>query len=448
MRRWFFCAFLLALLLTIVPLSATAQPESDADEARALVAALNAWRIDLGLSPLSPNPILERMALDQAEYILEQPQIPSGAAIHTGRNGEDPRTRALYPKYDWPVYGQAEQLVLSEIAAARPNVQGAINFWRGSDVHNRTVTNGWYREVGVAVLPYRLGFIYLVVLGSQPNVLPALADVRDDTLYLSNETYPRGRGDWIRNADQIRLFDSQGRPLADWQPWAATVTLPQMSGSSLYIVYKAGDAEAVTQVSLRPADVLLPQYADAWDGSIIIASLPTSAPTLRATSAAMLATNTPEPNPTLALAPTSTSAPTTAGATATTAPTASSGSSSAPSGPTVTLVYTASTLTIMADRAGLNLSGLVLTNGTTNIRVASLQAQYIRGTIQSFGARDCLFITIDRSITSPTASCGFTSTTFYEASRAVWRNDFRVERNGEVAATCRVSDGRCVVSMS
>ena len=26
--------------------------------------------------------------------------------------------RALYPRYNWPVYGQAEQLVLSEIAAA------------------------------------------------------------------------------------------------------------------------------------------------------------------------------------------------------------------------------------------------------------------------------------------------------------------------------------------
>ncbi|MCC6615207.1 MAG: CAP domain-containing protein [Anaerolineae bacterium] len=429
-------------------MSVTAQPESNANEARALVAALNAWRIDLGLSPLSPNPILERMALDQAQYILEQPQIPSGAAIHTGRNGEDPRARALYPRYNWPVYGQPEQLVLSEIASARPNVQGAINFWRGSDVHNRTVSNGWYREVGVAVLPYRLGFVYLVVLGSQPNVLPALADVRSGTLYLSNETYPRGRGDWIRNADQIRLFDSQGRPLADWQPWAATVMLPQTSGDSLYVVYKAGTAEAVRQVSLRPQDILLPQYADAWQGSVAVASVPTSAPTLRATSAAMLATNTPEANPTLALVPTSTTAPIIAGATATTVPTTSSGSSSAPSGPTVTLIYTPSTLTILADRAGLNLSGLVLTNGTTSIRVAALQAQYIRGTIQSFGARDCLFVTIDRAITSPTASCGFTSTTFYEASRAVWRNDFRVERNGEVAATCRATEGRCVVPMS
>ena len=445
MRRWFFCAFLLALLLTIAPLTATAQPESNANEARGLIAALNAWRTDLGLSPLVPNPILERMALDQARYILEQPQIPSGAAIHNGRNGEDPRTRALYPRYNWSVYGQAEQLVLSEIASARPNVQGAINYWRGSDVHNRTVSNGWYREAGVAVLPYRLGFVYLVVLGSQPNVLPALADPRAGTLYLSNETYPRGRGDWIRNADQIRLFDSLGRPLADWQPWAATVPLPETSGDSLFVVYKAGDAEAVAQVSLRPMDVLLPQYADAWAGNVSVAAQPTSAPTQRATSAAMMATNTPVANPTLALSAIATARPTTAPATAATT---SGGSSSAPSGPTMTLVYNPSTLTLFTDRAGINLSGLVLTNGTTSIRVATLQAQYIRGTIQSFGSRDCLFITIARSITTPTVSCGFTSTTFYEASRAVWRGDFRVERDGNLVASCSVSDGRCVVSMS
>ncbi|MCA9905849.1 MAG: hypothetical protein KC547_18465 [Anaerolineae bacterium] len=448
MRRWLFCAFLLALLVSVVPLTTTAQSQStsDADEARGVVAALNEWRIGLGLAPLRPNPILEKMALDQARYILEQPQIPSGAAIHTGRNGEDPRTRALYPQYDWPVYGQTEQLVLSEIAAARPNVQGAINFWRGSDIHNRTVTNGWYREVGAAVLPYRLGFVYLIVLGSEPNVLPALADPRGDTLYLSNETYPRGRGDWIRNADQVRVFDGLGRPLSDWQPWAATLPLPDTSGDSLFVVYQAGTAEAVTEVSLRPADVLLPQYADAWGGAIVV-SAPTNTPTPRPASSGgtTLATNTPAPNPTSAVAVNTVSPRATSVPTATTS--SGSSASSAPAGPSVTLAYTASTLTLSADRAGINLGGLVLTNGTTSIRVASLQAQFIRGTIQSFGSRDCLFITIDRSITTPTTSCGFTSTTFFESSRAIWRNDFRVERDGQTVASCSASAGRCVVPM-
>lgn len=430
-------ACLVAFVLILTPAPADAQ--SNPDQARALLAALNQWRVGLGLSPFRTNPLLDRMALEQTTFVLGQNPIPGGAAIHIGPRGDDPRTRALFPENNWAVYGQREQLVFTEIAALQPNVSRAVAWWQGSDIHNRAVTNGWYREVGIAAVPYRLGFAYLVVLAAQPNVLPALADPRAGVIYLSTETYPRGQGSWIRNVEQVRVFEPDGRPLTDWLPWAATIPIPPTTREMLVVAYRTGNAQALAMVSLRPADIALPQYADAWGapaapsqaGPVVV-----SAPTV-----AGLATNTPAAPPTSAPI-----VPTAAGQ----APAATAALpvvQAAPGGPSVTLVYDLGTLTLFPDRAGVNVSALVLTNGQTRITIGNINAQFLRGTLTALGARDCIFITTVRTQTRPTIDCGFTSTTFLTPDRALWQGDFRVERNNQAIGQCRAADRRCVVGV-
>jgi hypothetical protein len=431
---------LLVAFVSIIGLaSQPAAAQNNTNEARAMLAALNEWRIGMGLGPLRSNPTLERMAVQQAQFVLTQNPIPSGAAIHIGPRGEDPRTRALYPENNWPVYGQREQLVFSEIAALQPNIRRATDWWRGSDIHNRSVTNPWFREVGVAAVPYRLGFAYFVVLAGEPNVLPALADPRAGVIYLTNELYPRGQGDWLRNADQIRVFGGDGRPLTDWQPWAASIPIPAGAREMVVVAYRASSsAQVLAVVSLRPQDVDLPQYAADWGGGVsspMVAAMPTDA------AALVPATNTPNPRvpaaaPTVPPPPTATFAP---------APPAQL---PAPGGRQITLVYDLATLTVVPGQAGIDVSGLVLTDGSVTVRLGNLNAQFLRGTLTALGSTDCLFITTDRNVTRTGVTCGFTSTTFLTPDRAVWARNFRVERAASLLAQCQAADRRCVVAVN
>ncbi|MDX2141427.1 MAG: CAP domain-containing protein [Chloroflexota bacterium] len=433
-----------AVLALFQPLLITAQSPntSNITEARTLLAALNAWRLELGLSPFAANATLERMAIDQAQYVLSLPQIPAGGAIHTGRTGEDPRTRAVTPlfNYNWRFYGQPVQVVISEIAAAQRNPAGATSFWRKSDIHNRTVSNANYREAGVAAIPYTQGnasgFLYMVVVGGQPNVLPALADVRAGTLYLSNETYTRGQGTWIRNAQQVRIFDELNNPLTDWIPWARQMPLPATTGSFITIVYREGTLETATTVSLLPADVLLPQYANDWGTSIAIApTQPLIAPT--ATLPPAQATIA-QPTLTPTLTPTFVPAQ----------PTALPQFVPTPTGAFVTLIYDNTTLNIVPGRSGVNIRGLVLTDGTSSIRVGNVNASFIRGTLDALNRNDCIVINVSNNPSPAPTGCTFTSATFLPPNRAVWLRQFTVLRDATIVAVCLpVGNGSCIIPL-
>lgn len=453
--RWITLFAVIALAVLLHPHLVTAQQAApSAGEARSVMAEINAWRLQIGLPPLNPNPVLERMALEQAQYVASLPQIPSGADIHIGARGDDPRTRALFPANNWPVYGSREQLVFSEIAAAQPNASRAVRWWQNSELHTRQVSNGWYREFGAAAIPYRLGFIYIVVLAAEPNVLPAMADPRAGVLYLSNETYPRGQGNWLRSATQVRLFDAEGRPLTDWVTWQSQLPLPATNGDKLYVAYRNGDQQVVTEVSLSPANVLLPQYADAW-GAPAVAVAGSASATPVPPTAVIIATNTPAPQ--IVQLATNTPLPgviipTSAALVPTAVPPTQPPPppNAAVSGPSVSLVYDATTLAVIPSQTGLNITGIVLTGGTARpIRFANLFTQGLRGTLTSLNARDCLLVSINNAVRTAgsVSACGFLATTFLTPDRALWTSDFIVELNGLAAAQCRAADGRCAVAI-
>jgi hypothetical protein len=445
-------SLLVALVLLALVLPVTAQPAGpNPGEARAMIAALNQWRISIGLSPLQPNPVLERMALDQVTYVAGLPQFPND--FHAGPRGDHPRERALFPQYSWPTFGNAQQIVLNEIAAVQPNIQRAVTWWQNSDLHNRTVSNPVYREIGVGVIPYRHGFIYIVVVGSQPNVLPAFADPRGGTLYLTNEKYTSGSGAWLRSAHEFQIQDAGGRTVIDWQPWQPSVRLPAVNGDHLVVVYRDGAQQVTARVSLRPADALLPQYAADWGSGVVVAG-PNNTPvpptpialatnTVQA-AGIVFATNTP---PGIALLPTATPRPP-AQPTPLPQPTAAL-VAAVSSGNSVTLAYDLTTLTVLPAQAGVNISGVILTNGTSQIRLGNVFAGGLRGTLQGLNARDCIFISVNSAVTASAASagCGFIAKTFLTPDRAIWTGDFRAERGGVVLAQCRAADRRCVVPL-
>lgn len=239
----------------------TAQ-DSEQPTAFDMLAALNEWRLEEGLSPLRYNPTLEALAWLQAEYLLSLPNLPEN--IHDGILGEGPRERALWEPYNWPYYGIESRINLVEITVAQRTVAQGIDWWKHSDIHRQAATNPNNREVGVAALPYPYGTVFVAVLGGRPNVLPALIHPDGSTLYLTRETFWGAVGDeYMTSITGVRLLDSDRTPLTDWQRWRATLPMPEVSGDRLFVEYTDGDRTITTEVSLQDDVFPLPEYVDA-----------------------------------------------------------------------------------------------------------------------------------------------------------------------------------------
>ncbi len=223
-RRGLFLILTVMITLVLGVVLTGAQPAPSQSERLVeldVIARLNAWRISEELAPFSENATLSAMALYHARYLSRLRTIPDGSAIHYDVSGDGILDRARYDQFNWPNYGRDEQLAIGEIAAVN-HISGALGFWDYSAVHHRTVVNPVYREIGVAAIPRGFGrYIFVVVLGAQPNVLPVTYNPEDQQLYLTNENYRFVSGEGIlKSAEKVRLFDSQGRSLTDWMAWS------------------------------------------------------------------------------------------------------------------------------------------------------------------------------------------------------------------------------------
>ncbi len=226
------------------------------------------------------NETLEDLALYQAEYIRPMRPMPNGSAIHVGRNKEGIQARALYTEFLWDFYGTRDRVAVAEIAAVN-SIDRAMTFWKSSSTHRATVTNPGYREIGIAALPHALGHIYIVVLGARPNVLPALVHPETHELYLGRDesryaTWPI----WVKTPTEYRLFDRDGRPLTSgWQEYEPVVTLPKSVTERVYVMYRDGQGEVMSEVDLERDIIVLPGYLPPPDPLVIPLVLPTAAPT-------------------------------------------------------------------------------------------------------------------------------------------------------------------------
>jgi hypothetical protein len=246
---------LLLMLFMATSLNAQPSPEAQIPE---LARELNVWRLSLGLGPLVYNPTLERMAAVQADFLLSLPGIPND--IHAGARGENPRQRSQFEEFAWPTYGHPEIISVTEIAAIG-SISSAINFWMNSDIHNRSVTNPNFREVGIAARQYGSDIMFIVVLGSRPDVLPALLDRGEvNELLLTNER-AEWTGDWIGVATEYRFLDAEQQPLIDWTPWDDKIELADelLEEDTLFIEYRdAADHRTQYEIAYNPSWTSLP----------------------------------------------------------------------------------------------------------------------------------------------------------------------------------------------
>lgn len=422
---------LICLMLALFAPVAAAQGPSEADR---VIAALNAWRLENGLWPLHENDTLQKMAEDQAAYLLTLSALPEGGDIHMGRNGEDPRARAQRSPYNWPTYTRPEQISVTEIAYDGRAVGAAMTFWRGSATHRGAALNSVYREVGAAALPHDGGYLYIVVLGARPNVLPALIDSANRLLYLSDERngYARG-GQWIQNASQVRFFDAEGRPLGSgWQPWARTLPLPQFGGDRLFVMLSDGRVDVLTEVDLQEDAALLPAG--------VVAQVPTSTP-----GATAIAISPPSPSPAASSTPIVIPGTTvTPGASMSATPTPQP--TQAGSGD-VTLIYDARSLTVFNSTGrAIDVTGLLLEQGALRLMASQWQTPWLSGTLTAFAAGDCLQVSSSEGGEPPApGDCRFVrSAILIPASDRLWLGaPFNVTRNGVRLATCPPAPGRC-----
>lgn len=417
---------LLGILLSLWPPTVLAISPAPRIEDQ-LLTALNEWRQEeKQLWPLQPNEQLTALAMQQAQYLLSLPEIPDD--VHRGPGGSTPQDRARAA--GWPVYGRPEQIAIGEIGEVGPGVDDAIGFWQSSDIHHRTVMNPAYREVGIAALPHRYGYLFIVVLGARPNVLPAQVDPAHGLLYLSDERFPGAAraGAWLYRASEVRLYDAEGRPLTGWQPWQPTLPLPDVEGDLLVIVYRTASAETLDVIHLDRDRVFLPGAGDGAPAEVVAAPAVTATrtPTLPSQPAA-----TPTPRP------------------ATVTPAAVTSATGAPD---VLLVYDGRSLALINVSGGpLDLTALIIAGANDSLPLTRWQTPWLSGSLTAFGSGDCLQVwawTEAGDLPLP-AGCRYRRGVINVAPEArFWaEDDFTLQAGQTMLATCPAGGGKCAVSL-
>ncbi len=434
--RWSVLTFLIGLVIVMSSVVSAQDIQSDRAVALEVIAEINEWRMNEGLWPLKTNDTLEEMAFSQAEYLVTETNIPSqGGDFHQGPGGEYPIERSQFPQFDWPGYNNPQQILIGENAGVG-TASFVFRYWRGSPTHSRAIRSPDYREIGVAALPGDFGHVIIVVFGGRPNVLPALVDPRDNTIVLSNDSssFSSQARRWISDADQIQLFDADGRPLTEWVEWQGTIQIPEGAGDKVFVLYSDGDVNTITEVNLVSDAVILPGYIPELEPTL--ASLPTA-------TSVPLSTNTPEPtDEAVDAAPVvSTNTP------------QSSAPTSTPelTGAEVLLIYDNLSLTVLNATDGLiDIRGLELTDGETTVPIErwSVTSDVPLDAFPSGGCLQVWSWAETYTPNQPDECRARWSVLNLSPERLFWlAGTFEVRLNGATLATCETGMGRCEVDL-
>jgi hypothetical protein len=299
-----------------------------------------------------------------------------------------------------------------------------MRYWESSSIHRQTALNPEYREVGAAALmDDDAGYLYIVVFGSRPGVLPAVYHPENDQIYLTRETYRwAAGGDWMHTPESFRLFDAAGRPLSkEDQPWQPSIARPAGSGDQLTILYSEGDA-------LTVATVLLPESLGLEP--VAVALEPTTAPI----QPTIMPTRPP------AQAPDAT--PTRPSATV-----AAASSNSASAG--VTLIYNARSLTLVNTGSNpVNVAGWQYSGSGSTLNF-SRWTQFSPVALERLGSGQCLQAYSWNEAASPAApsECrNVAAVVTLAPDKLFWTQAaFQVRQGDSVLVTCEPGAGSCAV---
>jgi uncharacterized protein YkwD len=416
----FMLSFVFVCLLTAytglqAPTSSEAYPRDEAAELE-VITELNFWRIRRGLSPLQRNPDLDYLAMLQAEYIAPNVPFTGEVDFHTDQYGDGVFKRAELA--GWPGYDTPDRVLVSEIAAYFPSVDGAINFWQHSAVHKASVETGGFRELGVAVLRYENWYISYVVLGGRPEVYPVLYDPTRGTLYLSID-----RSVFSDNyrPTRVQILDAAGNRLHndEWLIWSDRMPLPQGASDVLTVIYSDGIREYKTSVNLYDARIF----------PSMPTPTPSNTPTPAPTATPVLATSTPQP-PTMT--PTSTQPP-------------------ANGHFEVKLVYDNQSLTLINESSSaLNLVPLTFVSQSIGLtRTGAWLGKYSKVSLETFPSHYCMQAwSFEQSHIPPTlpedCTVRASGRSVLKVGERFWlAGRFEVAYRNETIAVCYADTGQC-----
>lgn len=237
--------------------------ENYSDEELALIAGMNAWRMESGVAPLKPNQILTRMARDQANYLMSFPSIPND--LHRDGKGRYPRERAVSDDYRWPYYGQSARAAVGENGYVGNSVDAAVNWWKNSEIHRTAGLNAGYREIGVAAVPHPFGHLYIVVFGSRPNVFPVMYNPANAQTFMTTEQYQYSSGgDWLDSVQEIQQVPTVLTQLEDngWQPFSNQMSLG--SDQAYALAFRSSGKVVIVEVDPINSTVILPETLDTF----------------------------------------------------------------------------------------------------------------------------------------------------------------------------------------
>lgn len=403
-----------------------------------LIREINLWRLSTGLEPVVYNETLEAMAISQANFLISLPSIPDPLHIHDGRQGESARERSQFPEFQWATYGHPDLFAVTEIAAIG-SIRSAMGFWTNSDIHTRSALNPTYREVGVAARQIGSDVLFIVVLGGQPNVLPALADPDLGEVYLTNERN-EWTGDWMGEVLNYRFLDADETSITDWAEWQPRTDLPDITDDFFYIQYEDANGNRVTsEVQIHPR-----WYVD--DVPVIPSDVPTETEVeiidedTTPVQSGFFATNTP-----IGVVIAATEMPTMMPSPTMLPPTATPNTQQI-----IRFVYTDSHFTLWnASSEPADLFFLSFDNGETVYNASRWEAPMADLNISAFPVNHCLQIggANTSNNVAPIDSCSWIrSFVTLQENRFFWtEGEFEVLNRDVVIGTCSADVGSCEI---
>ncbi len=199
---------------------------AQADLAAALLARLNALRVQSGLLPLAFNSQLATAAARLADDMAQ-----TGIVNFTASDGSTTESRIRATDFGyWRGFGVWSENIYGGQTAT---LDEAWTYWTGSQAHRTNLLSTRFREVGVAVASSDKGVFFVADFGSQPNTLPffVTGEPPNVTLLLTNENdITTGEGVAIMGqAIQVRIAEGRDLQGAAWRPWAQSIPF-QLSG--------------------------------------------------------------------------------------------------------------------------------------------------------------------------------------------------------------------------
>lgn len=122
-----------------------------------LLSRINALRGSLGTHQYTLNGALSAAAQNHAEWM-----ISTGQVSHTQPDGSTPSSRAA--RFGYPSSAVSENIYMGTNATA----ETAWNWWLGSPIHYRGITNTAYTQVGIGSASGEFGTSFVLVFGN-PN---------------------------------------------------------------------------------------------------------------------------------------------------------------------------------------------------------------------------------------------------------------------------------------